>query len=158
MLTDDARAFEALFRATYLRFHRRDGKAAALPGASLAVLHHLSLAGPVTIGEAARHLDRAQSVVSEIVDGLVEKGLLERQRDPGDRRRTLVWLTDAGVDRLRREHEVLSTELVETAMRELPEGGRAALHASLRALVDAAPARLPPSEKDDPTEPEGERR
>ena len=54
------------------------------------------MAGPLTIGEAALHLERAQSVVSEIVSHLVQQGLLERESDPADRRRTLVWLTPAG--------------------------------------------------------------
>jgi hypothetical protein len=36
------------------------------------VLSHLAVAGPLTVGEAAVHLGRAQSVVSEIVDALAE--------------------------------------------------------------------------------------
>jgi DNA-binding MarR family transcriptional regulator len=54
------------------------------------VLEHLALAGPLTVGEAAAHMNRAQSVVSEIVTHLERDGLLERQTDPGDRRRTLI--------------------------------------------------------------------
>ena len=88
--------FEQLFRAVYLTFHRRDGPRSQLPGASAAVLEHLALAGPLTIGEAAAHLRRAQSVVSEIVAHLERQGLLEREADPADRRRTLIWLTAAG--------------------------------------------------------------
>src|SRR4051812_45435506 len=88
-----AERFAALFRALYLTYHRRDGPRSDLPGASRAVLTHLAVTGPLTVGEAAAHLGRAQSVVSEIVDGLARKGLLERERDPDDRRRTLVWLT-----------------------------------------------------------------
>lgn len=52
------------------------------------MLTHLAVSGPLTVGEAAGHLNRAQSVVSEIVDGLERKALLERERDPADRRRT----------------------------------------------------------------------
>jgi DNA-binding MarR family transcriptional regulator len=77
--TEPAEEFEQLFRAVYLTFHRRDAPRSQLPNASLAVLEHLALAGPLTIGEAAAHLRRAQSVVSEIVSHL------ERQarRHPG---------------------------------------------------------------------------
>ena len=92
----EAERFAALFRALYLTYHRRDGPRSDLPGASRAVLTHLAVAGPLTVGEAAVHLGRAQSVVSEIVDGLARKGLLERERDPADRRRTLIWLTGDG--------------------------------------------------------------
>jgi len=86
-----AERFADLFRAVYLTFHRRDGPRSQLPGASRAVLEHLALAGPLTVGEAAAHLNRAQSVVSEIVSHLERQGLLEREDDPADRRRTLIW-------------------------------------------------------------------
>jgi hypothetical protein len=59
--------FAEFFRAVYLTFHRRDEPRSQLPNASLAVLEHLAHAGPFTVGEAAAHLSRAQSVVSEIV-------------------------------------------------------------------------------------------
>jgi DNA-binding MarR family transcriptional regulator len=69
-------------RAVYLTFHRRDGPRGQLAGASRAVLEHLAMAGPLTVGEAAAHLSRAQSVVSEIVSHLQDQGLLERENDP----------------------------------------------------------------------------
>ena len=95
-MTDErarAERFADLFRAVYLTFHRRDGPRSQLPGASRAVLEHLALAGPLTVGEAAAHMSRAQSVISEIVSHLERQGLLEREDDPADRRRTLIWLT-----------------------------------------------------------------
>ena len=143
----DAAAFERLFEQTYLRFHRRDGKRSALSGASRAVLLHLALSGPLTIGEAARHLDRAQSVVSDIVTQLEVKQLLERQTDPRDRRRSLVWLTPQGFDRLERDRDVLGRELLERAMSELAPQQRAVLLQGLRALLAAD---LPPHEKERP--------
>jgi len=104
---DQAARYADLFRAVYLTYHRRDGPRSGLTGASRAVLGHLAVSGPLTVGEAARHLDRAQSVVSEIVDQLEAKGLLERERDPADRRRVLVWLTPDGQHALRRDADVL---------------------------------------------------
>ena len=83
----DARTFGQMFEQVYLRFHRRDERRSALSGTARAVLLHLARTGPLTVTEAARHLDRAQSVVSEIVNHLEAKGLLERQSDPDDRRR-----------------------------------------------------------------------
>ena len=73
------------------------------------MLEHLALAGPLTVGEAAAHLSRAQSVVSEIVTHLERQGLLEREDDPDDRR-TLIWLTPGGHDVLHREREVLGVD------------------------------------------------
>jgi DNA-binding MarR family transcriptional regulator len=136
-VTADADAFAALFPVIYLRFHRRDAKQSELTAASRGVLTHLSMSGPVTVGEAARHLDRAQSVVSEIFDQLEAKGLVERVRDPRDRRRALVWLTDTAVALLERDRDVLSRELVVAAMREMTARERAALLSGARALVRA---------------------
>src|SRR5689334_1512425 len=119
--------FAELFPAVFVRFHRRDAKRSELSGASRAVLLHLASTGPLTIGEMALHLGRAQSVVSEIVDGMERKKLLERMRDPRDRRRALVWLTDAGLARFEEDRDVLSRELLAKATARMTTAERAAL-------------------------------
>lgn len=131
--------FGELFRAAYLAFHRRDGPRSTLHGASRAVLTHLSVTGPLTIGVAAAHLCRAQSVVSEIVAGLVGRGLLGREPDPADRRRTLVWLTPDGMAELRRDSDVLGLPELSQAIGALRPLDREQLLAGFRALVAAAP-------------------
>ncbi|MEN0129848.1 MAG: MarR family winged helix-turn-helix transcriptional regulator [Brevundimonas sp.] len=133
-----ARAFESAFQQAYLRFHRRDGKRTQMSGASHAVLLHLAHAGPLTVGEAAKHLDRAQSVVSDIVSQLEAKGLLARESDPRDRRRSLVWLTPTGFDSLDRARQVLSTDLLAHAARHLTPTDRANLIAGLESLNEGA--------------------
>ncbi|MBV8912682.1 MAG: winged helix-turn-helix transcriptional regulator, partial [Acetobacteraceae bacterium] len=133
-----AEQFARLFHALYLTFHRRDRPRSELPGASRAVLEHLALAGPLTIGEAAAHVRRAQSVISEIATHLERDGLLERENDPGDRRRTLIWLTPAGHEVLRRDREVLDADLLAGAMARLPPGQAEALNAAMRALIACA--------------------
>lgn len=145
---DVAEAFARLFPAIYLRFHRRDDRGAALSGASRAVLQHLTLTGPLTVGELAQHLDRAQSVVSDIVAGLEEKGLLERMPDPADRRRRLVWLAPDGMHLLQRDRDILSVELLQSAVEAMAPDDRAALLNSVEALLraddnTAAPVPLP---------------
>ena len=134
----DVDAFCTAFPQAYLAFHRRDGRRNELTNASRAVLTHLAGSGPITIGEAARHLDRAQSVVSEIVTQLESHGLLEREPDPDDRRRTLVWLTDAGRTRLRDDADVLDRSLVERAMERLDDNTRRGLIEGLTALIAAS--------------------
>ena len=133
-----AERFAELFRAVYLTFHRRDGPRSQLAGASRAVLEHLALAGPLTVGEAAAHLARTQSVISEIVTHLERQGLLEREVDPADRRRTLVWLTPSGHEALRRDREVLGVDHLARTMARLPPGLADDLIAGLRTLVDLA--------------------
>lgn len=132
-----ARAFGELYPALYIALHRRDGKRRSLTSASRGVLMHLAQTGPLTIGECAAHLSRAQSVVSEIVDQLESHGLLARVRDESDRRRTLVWLTDTARERLVEEQEVLSRAAVTRAMRRMRPADRAKLLEGARALLVA---------------------
>ncbi len=49
-MREQAERFGALFRALYLTYHQRDGPGSDLPGASRAVLAHLAVTGPLTIG------------------------------------------------------------------------------------------------------------
>jgi DNA-binding MarR family transcriptional regulator len=145
-VTDFAAAYGELFPAVYLRFHRRDDKRSELGAASRAVLQHLSVSGPLTVSEMARHLGRAQSVMSEIADGLERRGWLERARDGRDRRRTLVWLTPAGVEILARDRDVLSRALLERALASMTPVEVEALLVGTRALLRAderAPRRAP---------------
>lgn len=52
--------------------------------------------GRVSAGEVARNLCVTQGVVTRMADRLVEKGLIERKRDPGDRRVVTLTLTEKG--------------------------------------------------------------
>jgi len=133
----EARAFCDLFPAVYLRFHRHDGKGRELPSASRAVLQHLSVSGPLRIGELARHLDRAQSVVSEIVGHLERDSLVERFRDTRDRRVALVWLTEQGLALLAHDRDVLAVAAVSQAMDRMRGDDREALLRGMRALLRA---------------------
>ena len=134
-----AEALAELFPAVYLRLHARHFKRGHRANAAgVAVLQHLAMAGPLTVGEAARHFERAQSVVSEIVDRLAAAGLVERMRDERDRRRVLVWLTPLGFDELERDRQVLSRELVLGAMQRMKPAARRALLDGLRALMAAS--------------------
>jgi DNA-binding MarR family transcriptional regulator len=131
----DAHEFAQLFPAIYLCFHRRTGKRGVLTAQSAAVLSHLMLTGPLTVTEAARHMNRAQSVMSEIVKGLERKGLLGRMKDERDRRKTLVWLTPAGHVQMAKEREVLAVDLLQRAMARLGAAERRQLLRGMRALV-----------------------
>jgi DNA-binding MarR family transcriptional regulator len=144
-VNDAVRAFAGMFEQTYLRFHRRDERRSGLSGTSRAVLLHLAHTGPLTVTEAARHLDRAQSVVSDIVTQLEVKGLLERQADPRDRRRTLVWLTPEGFDHLERDREVLAAPLLDRALRAMTTEDRAALLHGFAALLAADDDQIGPT-------------
>ena len=144
---ETADTFAELFPSVYLRFHRRDAKRSELTGATRGVMLHLANTGPLTIGELAAHVGRAQSVVSELIEGMERRKLLERVRDPRDRRRTLVWLTDSGLARLDADRDVLSRELLAGATAHMTAPERAALLRGVSALLRAHAARTTPSER-----------
>ena len=63
-----------------------------------------------------------------------------RDRDPADRRRTLVWLTPAGIEAMRRDAEVLSHDALAAAIARMSDTDRTALLTGAAALLDAAPS------------------
>ncbi len=105
-----------------------------------AVLQHLELAGPLTVQEMTTHLGRAQSVVSEMVATLERAGMLVRLKDPDDRRRTLVWISEEGSGFLQRQREVLDRERLDRAIAAMTPSERDALLEGTSALVRAADA------------------
>lgn len=62
-------------------------------GRALAVLRG---EGPLRLSELSDHLRIAPRSATEVVDGLQDRGLVERRPDPHDRRAVLVRLTDQG--------------------------------------------------------------
>ena len=132
-----AKRFVAMFPEIYHRFYRRVPVTGYQPTSeSLAVLRHLAGTGPLTVTEAATHFDRSQPAMSEMIQRLVDRGLLARMPDERDRRRVLVWLTEQGHAALRESQDVLSPALVKQAMQELSAQDRATLVRLLRSLVD----------------------
>ena len=131
-----ASEFEDLFRAVYRTSVRRvRDKRDRLSPETIALLDHLAAAGPLTAGELAKHIDRAPSTLSEMVDHLVGKDLLTRDRDPSDARRSLIWLTDEGQAALLDARTVLDPVLLASAAAGLTADQRQALIETLRALV-----------------------
>jgi DNA-binding MarR family transcriptional regulator len=76
--------------------------AAAVDGREYAILSILESDGPDSQLELARLLGKAPAVVVAAVDALEARGLVERARDPSDRRRSRVTLTAAGAKTLRK--------------------------------------------------------
>lgn len=133
---DFARRFEDRFRQIYgLAARRVRDKRDLLPTASIAFLTHLAAAGPLTLTELAQHFQRAPSTLSEMVDQLEAKGILLREPDPTDRRRSLIWLTADGRARLAEELSVLDIDQLQRAATQFGDGEQAALLAALDAFI-----------------------
>lgn len=105
-----------LFGETYTLLHRRHVQGPSVTPEGRALLHHMAWAGPMSIGELALHTDRAQSVVSETIAVLESHDLVAKVRDPRDRRRSLVWLTDRARSWLADEQEPLDRESIEAVL------------------------------------------
>lgn len=133
-----------LYPAIYERLHARWSLAEKRPSAeSLAVLQHLWQTGPLTVGEAAQHFERAPSAVSELVDRLEANDWVARSPDGRDRRRTLLWLTDTGRAVLERSRDVLERDALAAALARMTGAERERLVDGLRALVAAASSSPP---------------
>jgi DNA-binding MarR family transcriptional regulator len=92
-----AEAFWAVARR--LRHQNREALAPwdITPSQSRAVVT-LARHGAMRLSELALHLRIAPRSATEVVDDLEEAGLAERSPDPGDRRATLVTLTERGTE------------------------------------------------------------
>ncbi|NOT60332.1 MAG: winged helix-turn-helix transcriptional regulator [Acidobacteria bacterium] len=132
--------FMQLYGALYHRLHTRWSKDEQRPSPeALAVMMHLEASGPLTINEAALHFNRAQSAMSEMIDRMQAAGWLGRIRDQRDRRRRLVWLTEAGLQVLQRSRQVLDPARLTAAWQQLSADEATQLRATLAKLVAAIP-------------------
>lgn len=92
-------------------------------------------AASATIGDLAEQLQIQHHSAVELVNRLVEHGLVARQRDSADRRRVLVRLTAGG--------EATLHELSRHHLAELRSTGPALIAALDRLIAKAAPAAEP---------------
>jgi DNA-binding MarR family transcriptional regulator len=86
--------------------------------------------------ELARHLGTPATRLVALVDGLEARGLLERRRNPADRRLHALHLTDAGTALLRRLGTV-AREHDDAVLDGLDAAERAQLHALLERVARA---------------------
>jgi DNA-binding MarR family transcriptional regulator len=111
-----------------------------ISGRQLAVLIAVDGAAPLSQQEAAGRLGVDRTTMVALVDELEAMGLVRRQRDPGDRRKNVVALTEAGGGTL-----TGATAASDAAERQflapLPGGEAAALRAALRAVAFPRPDR-----------------
>ncbi|MCA8971757.1 MAG: winged helix-turn-helix transcriptional regulator [Planctomycetes bacterium] len=131
-----ARRFHAAFRSAFRRFHRVvDVGAPRFSPESMAVLHHLRRSGPMTVREACEHFGRSQASVSELFSRLEKRGLLLRYADERDRRRTLVWLSESGLEALDNEAGVLCERRLAQAFEAIPSEQRTTFLQQLERFV-----------------------
>ncbi|MEZ4507708.1 MAG: MarR family transcriptional regulator, partial [Thermomicrobiales bacterium] len=87
-----------------------------------------------SMGELASGLAVSLPSASELVDRLIERGLVEKSVDPSDRRRVLVALTEPAIGYGRRIHD-LRREQAQAALASIPPDERECFLRSIRALA-----------------------
>jgi DNA-binding MarR family transcriptional regulator len=116
---------------------RRAERDVGLTAAQLFVLHRLADGGgPLSVNELAARTFTHQSTVSVVVQRLVDRGLVARERSSTDGRRAELTLTPAGRTLLRKAPAAAQERLI-AALDAMPAARRAALAGTLEALVSA---------------------
>jgi DNA-binding MarR family transcriptional regulator len=113
---------------------RASEKEVGLTGAQLFVLHHLAEATALSINDLADRTKTHQSSVSVVVQRLVDRGLVTRERSGLDARRVELTLTPAARALLKKSPGAAQERLIE-AVERLPATTRRRLAGLLERLV-----------------------
>jgi len=84
------------------------------------ILWPLVLGGPMRAGELAQQCHLGRPTLTELVDGLVDDGLVRRDEDPSDRRAVILALTAQGRRELHRFETAIAAALAEVVGRLEP--------------------------------------
>lgn len=138
-------AIRRILRAAELASRAVAEKTGMTPS-QIVVLQIVAQAGQPNAGAVAETARLSQATVTAILDRLEERGLVTRERDPGDRRRVAVELTEKGRTALAEAPDVLQNRFVARFDR-LPDWEQAGLIAALERVaallnaegIDASP-------------------
>jgi DNA-binding MarR family transcriptional regulator len=106
-----------------------------LPLSAVAVLKQLEPGQPLRLSELSRRLQVALPPLSRQVRGLVDSGFIERAEDGSDARASLLAITEAGRDALRR-FTAANRALLDKALAGWDDESLAALAGQMQRLVD----------------------
>ncbi len=99
------------------------------------ILFVLWKADNLTISEISRQTSLAKNTVSVVVDGMVSKGILERNTNPRNRRETIISLT-AYAKSLQEKYETVSQEMNVLFYQGFSEEEREAFEGFLARILD----------------------
>lgn len=104
------------------------------------VLRSLSRSGPVSSADLSRELCVTPSNITGIIDRLEKKGLVQRTRKEGDRRVSLIQLTEAGEHLSRGLPDPIESRLI-SGLSELAPGEVKKLNKALQRIIDILDAK-----------------
>lgn len=131
-------ALRRILRATEL-YGRELARAAGLTAVQIRVLQVVAETGSITPKGLSSRMGVSQATITTLVDRLVTKGLVERQRSDTDRRQTNILLTEPGRAAIDRAPDPLQDRYV-AQFDALPDWEQAMIVAALErvaALLDA---------------------
>jgi DNA-binding MarR family transcriptional regulator len=99
-------------------------------------LLHIYHAGECQISEIGGLTDSTAPAASQLVDRLVQQGLLQRNEDPQDRRVKKLRLTDKGLELFHRG--IISNQTLAGLMAALTPQQRETVHTAFRYLAEAS--------------------
>jgi DNA-binding MarR family transcriptional regulator len=112
-------------------------KSSGLSMPQFSILMKVHHRGNCAIGDISEHFDITNPAASQLVDKLVQSGLIQREEDPNDRRAKLLNLTDKGKQLIQRSIEQRYRWVDELAVRLTPEE-RAKVAEALQIMTQAA--------------------
>lgn len=127
--------------ATRLARLLRQQDSGQLSPTTRATIGTIARRGPITLGDLAAHEQVAPPTITKVVARLEAAGLVERQRDPADRRVHRVVLSDAGRRQLETDRKRRRAWLA-THISRLPAGDAEALADALDALERLTAAKV----------------
>ena len=102
----------------------------------LRVMFLLSFKGRSSPGEVAASLGVPRANVTSIIDRLVERGLINRQENPDDRRSHILSLTEEGKSQVERLREIGAAR-IKGVLERMPDNALVSLRMGLEALIKA---------------------
>ncbi|MDX1493370.1 MAG: MarR family transcriptional regulator [Longimicrobiales bacterium] len=143
-LKGDAEAFSGALGELVRVIQFRDRDRACCHDLSVSQCYALKAvaeSGPITVNELAAYLYLDKSTASRIANGMVEKGLVQRQRDPDDGRIVQLVASETGARVHRRIEDELTQEYAEL-LEDFDPAFRSAIVKLIRRLRRSFAARV----------------
>ena len=119
-----------------ISLHSRDlSRRYGLTGPQLIILSEIANHETLSVTELARSISLSQATVTDILNRLEKRGLIERGKDSVDRRRVMIRITDQCRETLARAPSLLQEEFVERYA-DLPEWEQLMILSALKRVVE----------------------
>jgi DNA-binding MarR family transcriptional regulator len=117
----------------YIRTEMRRGRGAGVSVPQFRVLTFLGRTGGASLSAVADRVGLSLPAMSRLVDGLVDRGLVDREESPEDRRRIRLGLTLRGKELVRVARKGTQSRVAE-ALEALPPARRAEVTQAMQIL------------------------